>query len=73
MNHLLFKQIRLALGLNQKQFSRLLGLSRSYVSMIERGERVVTHDILRKIRKEVDADLIRRVDELLRLRLSIQK
>lgn len=73
MNHIIFRQIRLALGLTQTQFSRLLGLSRSYVSMIERGERALTDDIVRKIKKEVDADLIKHVDELVSLRFSLNK
>lgn len=73
MDNILFKQIRLSLGMGQVEFAKMLGISQSYVGMIETGRRIPTDGIVRRLKKEVDPELIRQVDELLNLRFTLQK
>lgn len=73
MDNILFKQIRLSLGMGQVEFAKMLGISQSYVGMIETGRRIPTDEIVRRLKKEVDPELIRQVDELLNLRFTLQK
>lgn len=73
MDNILFKQIRLSLGMGQVEFAEMLGISQSYVGMIETGRRIPTDEIVRRLKKEVDPELIRQVDELLNLRFTLQK
>lgn len=73
MDNILFKQIRLTLGMGQNEFARMLGISQSYVGMIETGRRIPTDRIIQKLKKEVDHDLIQQVDELLNLRFTLEK
>ena len=73
MDNILFKQIRLSLGMGQVEFAKMLGISQSYVGMIETGRRIPTDGIVRRLKEEVDPELIRQVDELLNLRFTLQK
>ena len=73
MDNILFKQIRLTLGMGQIEFAKMLGVSQSYVGMIETGRRIPTDRIIQKLKKEVDHDLIQQVDELLNLRFTLEK
>lgn len=73
MDNILFKQIRLTLGMGQSEFAKMLGVSQSYVGMIETGRRIPTDRIIQKLKKEVDPELIRQVDELLNLRFTLEK
>lgn len=56
-----FKDIRLFLGMTQKQYSKWLGVSLSTVGMIENGQRVVSDNIRAKIalKFEVTEDFLR--------------
>lgn len=72
MDNILFKQIRLSLGMGQVEFAKLLGISASYVAMIETGRRLITPKIENKVREEVDEELIQQVDKLLNLRFVLE-
>jgi len=71
MNFILFRQIRLMLGLTQREFGEMLGISQAYVGLIETGHRIPTDRIIGRLREEVDADLIDKVDELLNLKITL--
>ena len=71
MDYILFKQIRLTLDLNQSQFGKLLGVSRSYVSMMETNRRIIPEDIAKTVKQKVDSDLIIQIEELLNAKLSL--
>jgi len=73
MDHILLRQIRLTLGLNQSQFGELLGISRTYISMLETGRRNINDDITDRVKKEVDRDLIKHVDDLVNMRFTLEK
>mgnify|MGYP001412457444 CR=1 FL=1 len=72
MDHVLFKQIRVTLGLGQVEFAEMLEISASYVAMIETGRRLITPKIENKVREEVDEELIQQVDKLLNLRFVLE-
>lgn len=71
MDYILFKQIRLTLDLNQSQFGKLLGVSRTYVSMMETNRRIIPGDIAKTVKQKVDSDLIIQIEELLNAKLSL--
>ena len=73
MDNILFKQIRLTLGLGQVEFAKLLGISASYVAMIDAERRAVSNNVENRVREKVDAELIERVRELIDLRQSLGK
>ncbi len=51
------KILRLYLGLTQSQLAKDLGISQSYVSEIERGEKDVTLDLLQKYSDKLEVPL----------------
>ena len=73
MNRDLFKHTRLALGLGQVEFAKLLGISASYVAMIDAGRREVSDNVERLVREKVDSELINQVKTLIDLRQSLGK
>ncbi|MEX0590741.1 MAG: helix-turn-helix domain-containing protein, partial [Xanthobacteraceae bacterium] len=52
-----FRRLRRQLGLSQTQMADELGISPSYVNLIERNQRPVTAQILVKMAKAYDIDL----------------
>lgn len=68
MDRDLFKQIRLTLNLGQVEFAKLLGISASYVAMIDAGRREVSDNVERLVREKVDSELINHVKTLIELR-----
>lgn len=52
-----FRRIRQQLGLSQTQFAEGLGISPSYVNLIERNQRPVTAQILLRLAETYDLDL----------------
>lgn len=73
MSRDLFKQIRLTLGLGQVEFAKLLGISSSYVAMIDAGRREVSDNVERLVREKVDSELINQVKTLIDLKQSLEK
>ena len=51
------RKVRSAKGVSQERLSELAGLHRTYISLIERGERNVTLRTIAKIAKSLDVDL----------------
>ena len=51
------RELRLNKGYSQEEFSRLCGLHRTYIGMIERGEKNVTLKNLQKIAKGLGVSL----------------
>src|SRR5690606_32796722 len=52
-----FRRVRQQLGLSQTQFAEGLGMSPSYVNLIERNQRPVTAQILLRLAEAYDIDL----------------
>ena len=52
-----FRNLRTQKGLTQDQAATLLGVSKSTVSMYERGERVPPYDMMEKISEAFDVDM----------------
>lgn len=51
------KERRLKQGLSQEQFAERIGIHRTYVGSIERGEKAITVKTLNKICKSLDTNL----------------
>lgn len=45
----MIREARLKAGLNQTKLGELLGVGQNYISMLERGQRTPSLDMLRKI------------------------
>ena len=63
-----FRRIRRQLGLSQTQIAEGLGISPSYINLIERNQRPVTAQILLRLAETYDLDL-RKENELARSQL----
>ena len=49
MNSNIFKQIRINEGISQKEFSEILGLSQTFVSLMENGKYAISNSTKRKV------------------------
>lgn len=68
----LFRKIRHILGFTQQEYAEFLGISQAYVGMIETGRRIPSDRVIGKLRQEVDADLIEKIDELINLKVTLE-
>jgi transcriptional regulator with XRE-family HTH domain len=62
---LVVRRHRQAVGLSQEELAHRAGLHRTYVSLIERGQRTVSIEVLRKLAAALDCtmtDLIRELE-----------
>jgi transcriptional regulator with XRE-family HTH domain len=57
------KATRTMNGLSREQFARSIGVSRSLVSYLEQGRRIITDETKRKIHLAYDAEYIAKVRE----------
>jgi transcriptional regulator with XRE-family HTH domain len=58
-----FKAIRTLNGLSREQFARNIGVSRSLVSYIEQGRRIISDETKRKVHAVYGAEYIKRIRE----------
>lgn len=56
MNNETFRNIRIYLGLTQKEYGEKIGLARQSVSLIELGERVVTNRVRMRVAQVFNLD-----------------
>ncbi|WP_202709718.1 helix-turn-helix domain-containing protein [Sporosalibacterium faouarense] len=59
---ILLKEIRLQCGFTQLQLSRMSGISKSYISLVENGERQPTLYVLCRLSKALGVELIELVE-----------
>ncbi|MEH6940922.1 helix-turn-helix domain-containing protein [Bacillus sp. JJ722] len=64
MDCILIKRLRQNKGMSQRDFAKLLGISRSALAQIESGYKQVTSDITAKINHSLPQDYIEKVRDL---------
>jgi len=66
MNSNIFKQIRINEGISQKEFSEILGLSQTFVSLMENGKYAISNSTKRKVFREFDIteEILDQIDRL---------
>lgn len=64
-----FKQIRIDAGLNQHEYAKALGMSQTFVSLMENGHYPISDNTRRKVaaRFEVAEDIFKQVERSKRL------
>jgi len=75
MNKNIFKQIRINLGLSQHEYARSLGLSQTFISLMENGVYPISDNTKRKLIREfeISDDILRQLDTLQKLEGSINR
>lgn len=69
MNKDVFKQIRVSAGLSQREMGELLGLSQTFVSLMEGGQYPISDKTARKVASqfEITPELLESIDRLRKL------
>src|SRR5699024_7862642 len=75
MNKNIFKQIRINLGLSQHEYARSLGLSQTFISLMENGVYPISDNTKGKLIREfeISDDILRQLDTLQKLEGSINR